>query len=407
MGTALQGAGFGANMTLASYDSFASLALGAGSFSTGGESWFEFVARYSVTLSKFGAYVTANTRSTDTEIRTRKNGADGGQLLSVTTGTTGFFADASGSDSLVDGDTFDAVVRTGSGTGLVTIERIWCQADSTSPFAYSIAAVYRGTRPSISAGATRYGHVVGLLPAALYTSEGDASRHTVRTPGSAHAFQVVVVSNTNASASDAAVRVNGADSALTVSITGSTTGLFEDTTHSATLADGDTIGFRISAASGTGTIQLTSVGLVVEPSDPYSEVAATGSTARSSSTTTYWAGLLGYLAIQSSAEEQAQTVIPWDTHGTRLRVVNQSHSGADTTVKLRVDGADGAQAVSLTGSGVFEDTTGTDVLGAGAKVCVQIESGAASSDTFLEFALRLGETVAAPGGQSVQLFAAM
>jgi len=72
-----------------------------------------------VTSSFLACNVRSNNRSDATDLRTRKNGANGGQSLSVGASATGFFEDAVNTDSLGVSDEFNLQAVTGAGTGTI------------------------------------------------------------------------------------------------------------------------------------------------------------------------------------------------------------------------------------------------------------------------------------------------
>jgi hypothetical protein len=79
---------------------------------TGTQSQFNLAT----TASKLQVYVSANTVTANSTLKTRINGANGGQTATITDSTSGWFEDASGTDSIADGDEVNFVITTG-GTG--------------------------------------------------------------------------------------------------------------------------------------------------------------------------------------------------------------------------------------------------------------------------------------------------
>lgn len=76
------------------------------------------------TASKLQIYISANTVSATSNLRLRKNGANGNQNVSITASTTGWFDDASNSDSFVATDEINyQLITGGSGTSL-TVQNI-------------------------------------------------------------------------------------------------------------------------------------------------------------------------------------------------------------------------------------------------------------------------------------------
>ncbi len=94
---------------------------GDGSFTTyTTESDSQIYALASYTVSKLNCYVSTNTVSATSTFRFRKNGADGNQSVSITASTTGFYEDATNSDSVTSTDTINYSLITGAtGTALL------------------------------------------------------------------------------------------------------------------------------------------------------------------------------------------------------------------------------------------------------------------------------------------------
>lgn len=65
------------------------------------------LAGLGATLSNLEAFVSANTITATTTLRTRKNGANGAQALSIPSSTTGYFEDTSNTDLVLDSDYFN------------------------------------------------------------------------------------------------------------------------------------------------------------------------------------------------------------------------------------------------------------------------------------------------------------
>ena len=83
---------------------------------------------------------------------------------------------------------------------------------------------------------------------------------TWHTPGTLSDLYVRVVANAANTAATVLVRKNQADAALTVSIGIGATGVFEDTTHTVSVADGDELCYRtLNPGAGTFTMSICSV----------------------------------------------------------------------------------------------------------------------------------------------------
>lgn len=184
-------------------------------------------------------------------------------------------------------------------------------------------------------------------------------------------LRVYVSANTANFANTVTFRNNGADGNQTVSITASTTGWFEDTTNSDTIAADDLINWKIVGAAGTGTatcrginvkcVTATNGRVWIGGFAPATSSLATASVTRyiqgqglhnySASLTTTGSA---YLARACTAKKM------------RLYVISNGRI-TDTVYTMQKNGSDVTQAVTVGsgGTGWFEDTSNTDSFAAG------------------------------------------
>ena len=107
------------------------------------------------------------------------------------------------------------------------------------------------------------------------------------------------------------VRKNTADAAMTLTITAATTGVFEDTTNTVTVAAGDKMNYK-TISGGTGTMSLGIISCIfTATTDAVSRLSAGSyTTAYTADSTTAYAQLVGQVAPTSTTEFTAQTQIP-------------------------------------------------------------------------------------------------
>jgi len=198
-------------------------------------------------------------------------------------------------------------------------------------------------------------------------------------------LSVVVTANTLTSSAGVAGYVNGAGGNQSVSISGGATGTFEDTTHSDSIADGDLLNYRVTTGPGTGSVTIQSVSSLVEHSGNVGmHVASHATTPMSVNASTVWSPLHGRLQA-TTAEDRAQVTCRRATTLSRLRVYVAANAASGTsTVKVRVNGADGNESVSISASstGEFEDTSNTDSVAVGDEVDLQFAAGGSGAITF-------------------------
>lgn len=194
--------------------------------------------------------VRTNTFGTTCTVRSRKNTANGNQVISVTASTTGWFEDISNSDTVAVDDLLSLSMTTGSGAGNF---RLWCAAtefDSSAGNALALAAS-GATYTTVAASGSIYGCIGG------FGNCTDATEAYVQTTaGAIFTASFVgcnVVANTVVGASSLQLRKNATTNLNNVvSITGLTTGWFVDVTHSDSIVATDTLGYLVTAgAAGT------------------------------------------------------------------------------------------------------------------------------------------------------------
>ena len=219
--------------------------------------------RQSITAKNLYTYINSNARTTTTTFRTRKNGANGGQSLSVTSSATGVFEDTVNSDTLADGDDFNYSRTTSTGTGSIAYFIISTVMESSDD-KFCLMAGNTGSG-AMGFGTTLYDGVGGKIPNGA--TESDQS-HESNIDFTASKLGVYIRNNTINGATSVTFRKNSTDQSLTLSVTASTSGLFEDTSNSCSVSLGDEIDVARVAAGSSGSLNLAQirvVGLFVAP----------------------------------------------------------------------------------------------------------------------------------------------
>lgn len=211
---------------------------------SGAESLSQVTCRNATTLSRLRAYVSVNSASGTSTVKLRKNGADGNQAVSITTGATGEFEDTSNSDSLVAGD--EACYQfTAGGSGAITFSVAQCESSS----GLMAAANLHG---SAFSGTTLYGQIGGFPLSLTVESRSQVPARTTSLRFANLCFSTNA--NTRSVATSVALRRNGS-AVISLSVPANTTGLFEDTSSEATpSATSDDFNFSVSSAAGSGSI---------------------------------------------------------------------------------------------------------------------------------------------------------
>ena len=200
-----------------------------------------------------------NARTTATTVALRKGAANSALTLSITASTTGFFEDTTHTVSIAAADLIDYVETTGLGTGTLTVTSV--AMEITSAVGYGILTMDTGGGTAQTFGITRYSAVMGWLSV---VSTETTSQLTVRSPFTFSNMNVRISLNSNSSASTFQLRKNLTNANLVVSITGSTTGLFEDITHSDTTTAGDKMNVSMTTAGASGTLSWGATALYTQ-----------------------------------------------------------------------------------------------------------------------------------------------
>jgi hypothetical protein len=214
------------------------------------------------TLRNLHCYVSANSRTQTTTIRTRKAGANGAQSLSIGSTATGLFEDTSNTDSLAQGDLVNVQMVTGTGTQTITIQYIGVTWESTAR-AFSPSTNVAGTA-NTTASITRYLQIGGDL-GATFGHSVEANAQTKALQGAFKRLAVYVSANSRTTTTTVTTRKGGASQTLTLSIGSTATGLFEDTSNSFTTAADDLVNHAITFGTGTQSLTVTFVSVAFVP----------------------------------------------------------------------------------------------------------------------------------------------
>ena len=227
----------------------------AGAIGTPGatESQFQSYAPAGGTLSNLRAYVTA-ARATNTTLKTRINGADGAQSVTLTASTTGAFEDTTNTDSISSGALICAATVTGTGTDTLTISNVSVLYTTTTAGVSALGAGAAST--TLTSGVTGFYSPLGHMRG--FTTENQAQQ-IAPFAGTASRMAVIVSANASTATTTMVLRKNGADTAVTFAIGSSATGTFADTTNSVSVSTGDLICIQGSGANGTVTFRSMSL----------------------------------------------------------------------------------------------------------------------------------------------------
>jgi hypothetical protein len=182
----------------------------------------------------------------------------------------------------------------------------------------------------------------------------------------------VRVSSNSYSGGDAVVtlRKNGADTAITVTITAGVSGIFEDTSNTVTVADGDTISVKgVATAPASGTAAYTVLAFQFEP-DVTGDTTSYPSNSNLSSFATASVTRYHHLTQQTiqSTEAIVQTKASDSYTASHLSAyVSSNPRTTDVVFRFRINSANGNQLLTYTSgqTGRKTDTSNTDTIVSG------------------------------------------
>lgn len=159
-------------------------------------------------------------------------------------------------------------------------------------------------------------------------------------------------------------RKNAGAGSQTISVT--TTGQKEDTTHTDTLVSGDLINYQIAMSAGhSDTVTFKSLSTLLDDSGANVPiVTGTCFAADPASSGTVYGRFTGHLETRSTTEANHQVTLRATATLTRFRVWIDAQSGT-STMRTRINAADGGQSVSVASTGSKEDTSGSDSVVSG------------------------------------------
>jgi len=317
------------------------------------EAQVQTLVRDSYTLANLEVRITGNTMAAATTVRSRINGGNGTQSVSIGAGATGIFTDAVNSDALVSGDLINSVVITPESLGA------WIK---TSIIAYTLtnstcilACVYA---PGTLNEETEYYPVGGFLSGDTVET---TAQYRYRVAATLSNFRIYASENTLDGETTARVRVNGANGNQVVTVGAGLTGGFEDAENTDVIAAGNLLNYQ-AIAGGTGLIRLSVMQVKVTSTGQHLMQSRALVGLKIYGRTRYLA-ITGNLQIDSTTEAHAQSYAKATLTGKNMfvRVETNTLDGV-ATIRTRKNGANGNLSVSVPAgnSGEFEDLENSD-----------------------------------------------
>lgn len=336
------------------------------------------------TLRNLWIVVTTNSRGAST-LRSRINGANGNLSVTIPATTTGTFEDTTNSDAIADGDLLNTELAVGAGGAsfIYTIQGALFIPTTTGNTLTKHGEVFQEVR---TGGAlTRYYEIQGGGSNGGSATEADV-QYRIRTAGTWENLNVRVTANTRVGATTYRSRINTAYGNQSISVAAAATGVFEDTTNTDAVVATDLLDIEYVQAAGGGSLTTQSRSSELNcPNAGYHLIAG------SSVFNTLGAGATSYVPISgplssTATESLTQTKLNIITALSNLFAYIVGNTVlATTTIRTRVGGANGNQSLSIgtLATGIFEDTTNSDILTAASIVNYQVVVGAGGTSITL------------------------
>lgn len=213
------------------------------------------------TAKNMFVYIATNARTTTTTWRFRINAADGNINIGVTSTATGWFEDTSNTDTLSAADNITYSFTTGTGTGSFTYSMVGVELHGSGASVNKCLFMNGNLQTS-----ARYWLIAGQNGNSTTFGTETYQALTMRGSGTVRNLYITVSVNTAASGGSVTYRKNSANTALTKTITGSTTGTFSDTSNSFSYVDGDTLDIS-TLRVGAGTLTVRAISAEFEVAD--------------------------------------------------------------------------------------------------------------------------------------------
>ena len=261
------------------------------------------------------------------------------------------------------------------------------------------SATYSGIMGDISGGASG-------------TESGRETRF--RTGGVLSKLTVRVPTNTlNTGSATVQLRVNDANGNEVVTISASSTGVFQDLTDVDGISAGQDVDLKYTNTGSSGSVVGSAITTIFTPASFVTKLGVwyAANTIGASATDYFPAiGTVASTTIEAKAQLKARTAGTWQN----LFIKVTANTRADTTTfQTRINGGNGNQTISIgtNATGTFEDTTHTDTIASGNLLdYVLTTGGGAGSLTFYSLGSELANTVqqsefmyAIPGGFGIAL----
>lgn len=305
------------------------------------------------TLSNFGACADDLVGTSMSTYLVRNGGANGNETISFTFGSASptWISDATHSDSVV-ADNLVCIKNSAGSVGVLNTVTIQC--NSTNPYVQYVMGLNGSWTLSTTAV---YAGVLGMLNGgSMQTTEEDRALTRAEEAGTASRLQWYQ-STLSSGTTTIQFRNAGGNGNQVLSISSSTTGLAQDTTHSDSITAATDIDHKLSSTNSSGTGTFIAIDFVGSSAAHMAQSAYNNNTGNSSA---LYEPIGGYLNANTT-EAIVATQIPYACTASKLKI--RSFATSTGTVISRIATSTGNQTVSISSAqGVVADTTHSDSI---------------------------------------------
>ena len=336
------------------------------------------------TLSGLNINIHSNSVSGGTStVVLRINGANANNTLSIGASTTGQFLDTSSTDTISAGDIIDIAFTPGAAAGTVTVGSSKLAFDTNASATSTVSRVGAfSASPNSSTTSNNSTYYFSLFGVDVSTNTNEANTQVQQNyAGTFKNMAIKVTTNSRANTTTVRFRKNTANGNMNIPISAGTTGWFEDTTNTDTVAVNDLCNFSLSM--GAGTVAFAHTGILADyetTTNPGTGQLGLGyftTVSFNKATTGYMAfsGRLGTDANESKQQTKVNDAYTFKGIGIRLSANTVT---ATSHMIFRVNSTDTALDVSMAASttGWFTDTSHNITTTDGDLVNMKLATGA-------------------------------
>lgn len=320
----------------------------------------------------------------------RDNSISVNNIISTTASTTGEYEDTTPhTDTITAGHKYNIMFTPGASTGTVTISAFRTLFNTTTNTATRLAFTAGSGGTAYTAASTTYYFTLNGSTGGLNTNEA-LSKSRQRLVGTMQNMYLVCSGNTRSVACTMNSRIDtgggSANGNMSISVTASTNGLFEDITvgHTDAVSAGNDFNYSFSTGSDTGhAVTIWDIGCSFLSTTGYTYCYAGNLLGSSPATTSirYFilSGNLGATSTESTAQQKAGE----NKQFSQMTINLSANSTGTGTMHFRNNAANGNQVVSVTASttGNNTDSTNVDYVASTDEINYSYTAGASSGVT--------------------------